>query len=72
MPYFIFKVFPGKKLEPVTRFEKFQEAKDHAKEMRKQSSADDEYSVKVIFAKTDLEAQVLLKEEREYRPMGDD
>ena len=72
MPYFIFKVFPGKKLQAVTSFEKFKEAKEHARELRKQMTPADDYNVKVIFAKTDLEAEVLLKEEREYRPMGDD
>jgi hypothetical protein len=76
MPYFVYKIFPGRKLEYVSVFEKFPEAKNHAKEMRKAlagaGSGEDDYTVKVMFAKNQTEAEMQLKEEREYRPQGDD
>ncbi len=72
MPYFIYKVFPGRKLEAVTQFEQYREARDHARELRKQLKSEDNYSVKIIFAKNEVEAEMQLKEEREYRPLGDD
>ncbi len=72
MPYFIYKIFPGKQLEPVTEIEKFQEAKQQARHMREVMSADEDYAVKIIFAKNSIEAQLLLKEQREARPQGDD
>ena len=72
MPYYIYKIFPGKKLELVEAYEKFKDAKQHAKGMRIGMPADAGYTVKVMFAKTETEVAMLLKEEREYRPQGDD
>jgi len=72
MPYFIYKIRSDKKLEQIAEMEKFREAKLQAREMREAMSADDDYMVKIIFAKNSMEAQLLLKEEREARPQGDD
>lgn len=72
MPYFIYKIHTGKKLEQVAEMEKFRDAKLQAREMRQAVPSDADYSVKIIFAKNSMEAQLLLKEEREPRPQGDD
>jgi hypothetical protein len=72
MPYFIYKIHAGKKLECVDAYEKFRDAQQHAKGMRVALKREDDYRVKVMFAKTQIEAEMLLKEEREPRPMGDD
>ncbi len=72
MPYFIYKVFPGKKLEQIAELEKFREAKQQARSLRESTPPTDAYSIKIIFAKNELEAQLLLKEAREARPVGDD
>ena len=72
MPYFVFKMFSDKKLEVLDNFEKFIEAKNYARDLRKQVPADADYIIKVMFAKSELEAEVLLKEEREARPTGED
>jgi len=72
MPYFIYNVFPDKKLELVAEMEKFREAKLHARALREEQLDTANYTVKIIFAKNSMEAQLLLKEEREARPLGDD
>ncbi|MDM8545531.1 hypothetical protein [Candidatus Venteria ishoeyi] len=72
MPYFLYKVFPDKKLEKITDFEKFQDAKKQARDLRTSMTEADNYTVKVMFAKNEMEAELLLKETREPRPRGDD
>ncbi len=72
MPYFIYKMLPNKKLEQVAELEKFRAAKWQARDLRAAMSAEDDYQIKIIFAKNSMEAQLLLKEERQPRPLGDD
>jgi len=72
MPYFIYKIFSDKKLEKVSNFPKFIEAKQQAKTLRAALSEQDNYYIKIVFADHETEAEMLLKEEREYRPTGED
>ncbi|MEY3219603.1 MAG: hypothetical protein RIT27_960 [Pseudomonadota bacterium] len=72
MPYFIYKIFAGKKLEKVSSFPKFFDAKQQAKTLRAALSSDEQYQIKIIFAQHETEAEMLLKEEREYQPDGND
>lgn len=72
MPYFIYKVFADKKVEKITSFPKFIEAKQEAKILRAALTSADHYQVKIIFAQNEIAAEMLLKEEREYQPDGDD
>lgn len=72
MPYFIYKIRPIKQLEFVEKFDKFRDAKQQVKTMRKNMTVADNALVKMIFAKNQVEAGLLLKEEREPRPQGDD
>lgn len=63
MPYFIYKIHPGKKLELIEDHDSFKEAKTRARAMRAEISADDEYIVKVTFAEnTDIAEHELLQE----------
>lgn len=71
MPYFIYKIFPEKQLEPITYFEKYPDAKRYARSMRSMVTPQDNYNVKIMFAKNQLEAEMLLKEKRAPHP-GDD
>lgn len=72
MPYFIYKVFADKKLEKITSFPKFVDAKQQARTLRATLTAADHYNIKIIFAQNETAAEMLLKEEREYLPEGDD
>lgn len=72
MPYFIYKVFADKKLEKIISFPKFIEAKQEVKTLRAALTNEDRYQVKIIFAQNEAAAEMLLKEERERQPEGDD
>jgi hypothetical protein len=72
MPYFVYKVFPRKRVEFVQHAQQYREARDLARSMRKAQVQGDDYSVKVIFARNPDEAERLLTEEREPRPVGEE
>ena len=72
MPYFVYKVFPRKRLEFVQQVQQYREARELARAMRKALQEDDSHSVKVIFAQNPDEAERLLTEEREPRPVGEE
>ncbi len=72
MPYFLYKVFARKRFELMDRFDSYREARDQARDRRKHLSPEDSYSIKVMFAKDPDEAERLMSEEREPRPLGED
>lgn len=72
MPYFVYKVFPGKRLELVQPQDKYPQAKELATSMRKALRPEDNFSVKIMFARNPEEAERLLTEEREPRPIGEE
>ena len=72
MPYFVFNVFPNKKVQEVDSFGAYREARNFARDKRNELTANDEYVVKVIFAGNADEAARLLTTEREARPLGED
>ncbi len=72
MPYFIYKISPDKKLGLVESFDGYQEAKQLATSMRSAQHPNDNYTIKIIFAKDSLEAEQLLTTQRERQPSEDD
>ena len=72
MAYFLYKVFPDRKLEAVDQFEKYPPARDRARALRAELAGKVECTVRVIFAANPEEAERLLREVREPRPLGED
>ncbi|MCU0934506.1 MAG: hypothetical protein MUF66_00220 [Gammaproteobacteria bacterium] len=72
MPYFVYRVHPSKRFELVERHAAFRDARDRAREMRAAMAEGDDYTVKVMFGKDPEEAERLMAEEREPRPLGED
>ncbi|TNG02570.1 MAG: hypothetical protein EP297_00975 [Gammaproteobacteria bacterium] len=68
MPYFVYKVFPNRTCEKVSEFEKFQEAKSFARDTRANTTVQDNFTIKVMFAKNEAEAESLILTPRE-RPI---
>lgn len=70
MPYYLYKISANnatdlvKKLELLDQFDLFKDAKNTAKQLRKES-ASSEFVYKVIFADNQLQAEELLMEKRE-------
>ncbi len=70
MPYYIYKITAGptdllKTLEKIEQYDSFKEAKQRARSLRADMSKNDQYTVKVMFAASELEAEEQLMEKRE-------
>ena len=72
MPYFVYTIFPDKKLELLDEFSKYRDARDDVRARRKELPADADYTVRLVHAKHQSEAERLLTTEREARPMGEE
>jgi hypothetical protein len=74
MPYFIYRVFPFRRLEKVTDTPTFGEASAQAKALRASPERPADCTIKVIFAADDIEAENLLSQVREPAPgvVGDE
>jgi hypothetical protein len=72
MPYFVYKVLPGKRLELVNQHDSYQDARGQAHDMRAALTAEDDYGVRVIFAKNPPEAERLIMTERPAQLTGED
>lgn len=74
MPYFIYKISPQRTLEKQGMAEKFKEAKALVNELRKTLDPNTGYTVRMIFAENELQAEDLLSQKREPDPslMGDE
>ncbi len=72
MPYYVYEIFPPRRLELVDGFEAYREARIRARALRAALGADAEQSVRVIHAQSTEEATRLLTETREPRPLGEE
>ena len=71
MPYFVYRIQEKpRKLDHLETFPAYKEAKVYVREQRKQS--DDVESIRMIFARNDIEAEKLLTAPREERVIGED
>ena len=68
MPYFIYRVFPLRRLEKVTDTRSFGEASGQAKALRASPDRSADCTIKVIFAVNETEAEKLLTQAREKAP----
>jgi hypothetical protein len=70
MPYYIYKITPGpteltKSLEKLEQYDSFREAKHSARAMRAEAGEKDSFTIKVMFADNELDAEEKLMEKRE-------
>lgn len=72
MPYFVYKVYPAKRFEPIADFPKYRDARDRARSLRAELPEGADYTIRVIFAKDHEEAELVMAEPREARPLGED
>lgn len=72
MAYYVYKIFPPKRLEYVDEFESYRDARVLVRSMRKEAAMEDGCIVRMIFAPDRERAESLLKEVREARPLGED
>jgi len=72
MPYFLYRITTDRKLHLIDTFEKFQDAKARARQMRADSGPDSPDTIRMIFAETAKKAQLLLSDPRNPKTDGDD
>jgi hypothetical protein len=70
MPYYIYRITPGptdltKSLEKLAQYDTFKEAKQRARAMRAESGDNDTFTIKVMFADNELDAEEKLMQKRE-------
>jgi len=72
MPYFVYEITPPRSLKRVEAFERYRDARSAARALRAALPADSARSVRVIFASGEAQAETLLREKREPRPLGEE
>ena len=70
--YFIYKLRRPLSPEKVGSFAAYREARAAVREMRRALDRDDPTTVRMVFAAGEAEAERLLSERREPRPLGED
>ena len=72
VPYFIYRLRPPRPPEKAGSFEAYREARAVVREMRRALERDDSTTVRMVFAAGEAQAERLLTERREPRPLGED
>ena len=72
LPYFIYKLRPPRPPEMAGWFSAYREARTAVREMRRALESDDPATVRMVFAAGEAQAERLLTERREPRPLGED
>lgn len=72
MPYYVYRISDGNRLECLEQHAKYREARDRVREIRTGQEKDDEALVRLIFASSEVEAERLLLTPREAPVEGDD
>ena len=72
MPYYIYKVLPGKEFEMVEEFPGYRPAREEVRRLRAELTPDAGYTLRIIHARNPDEAVALMSETREPRPLGED
>ena len=72
VPYFIFKLRSPRPPEKAGSFAAYREARAAVRAMRRALDCDDPTTVRMVFAAGEAQAERLLTERREPRPLGED
>ena len=67
MPYFVYRLPEPRSLEHIATFDKYKEAREVARENRAQLEKGGSETIRMIFAKNQVEAEKLLLAPREER-----
>ena len=73
LPYYVYRVFPFRRLEKVDAAPSFREASARAKALRASPDKPPDCTIRIVFAAMELGAEILLSDVREPRPgLADD
>ena len=65
MPYYVFQILPDKNAKLLNTFDKFKDAKERCRELRKSESPDNPNLFRMAFAENEHEAKRLIIEKHE-------
>jgi hypothetical protein len=72
MPYFVYRITPPKTLDHLETFADFKPARNFARARRAELGPDSTSTVRMIFAKEQVQAEKLLLTPRDERVIGED
>lgn len=72
MPYFVYRIQEGRKLDHLETYTSYQEAREKVRAMRTEEGVESVNSIRMIFARNETEAEKLLSTPREARVIGED
>ena len=72
VPYFVYRIHYPQRLELVDSFEVYRRAKQTVRELRNLAVDPQNPMIRIMFAPTPAEAERLLTEKREPRPLGEE
>ena len=72
MPYFIYHIKSSRQLEHIDTKTSYQEAKALVRERRSELDSEEQFSVRMIFANNQQEAEKILSAPRDERVIGED
>ena len=72
MAYYVYKILANKRLEYLDEFDGYREARAFTRARRAELESGDGAAVRMIFAPAREQAERLLREVREARPLGED
>lgn len=73
MPYYVYRVFPFRRLEKVDAFPNYKEASARLRALRKEAGPGAGFTARLICAENELEAEDLLSQDRPPEGLiGDD
>jgi hypothetical protein len=67
MPYFVYRIIGPRKLEYLSQFDSYQQAREATRGQRAELARDSAVQIRMIFAKNQAEAEKLLSTPREER-----
>ena len=72
MAYYVYKIHSPKRFEYIDEFDAYRDAKIFTRGKRKALTREDDFTIRMIFAANKAQAERLLREVREARPLGED
>ena len=72
MPYFVYRIHGERTLERIASFDAYRDARARVRALRAEGSAGGPGTVRMIFAADPSQAERLLQEKREPRPLGEE
>lgn len=72
MPFFVYKIYSLNNIEHLDTFDKYRDAKTYVRDLRATAPAEADYTVRMMHASNNIEAEKLLTTPRDERVVGEE